>query len=505
MVNKIPKQWMLIFGLILLKLLIHFFTYSNYEPHRDAYLFYAQSQHLDWGYDSVPPTTAIIGWIATTIFGNTTFALRFFPAIIGALTLLLIGLMIWRLGGKHIAVLLAGLAFILSPIYLHLNTLLQPVSLNVFYWVLTAYLILLLIQRKDPRIWIWIAVVVGLAFLNKYSIVFFAVAFALSLLITPYRNLYWSRYFLIALGLGFFIILPNLIWQYNNGWPVVTHMEELHRTQLVHVQFFDFILFQFLVNVQAILIWLIGLFGLLFLKELKKYRIFGYIYLIVIILLILGKGKIYYSMGLYPVLFVFGAVLIEKYAKKYIIYVSVFLIIHMSVSLYMSLPFDGVPFISIEQAVQEDKFRWEDGTDHDIPQDMADMTGWTQLADHVVDIYLTLNEKDRANCEIYCTNYGQAGAIMFHGKKANIPQPVSFIENFADWSPDSLTKEYFIWVYSDMDYDQDPDSMLNDYFGEAKLQASVDDRFFRENGTKIYLCRYPTELLKNRYLRRREE
>ena len=166
-------MWLLIVLFAVLKLLIHLFTYSNYELHRDAYLYYAQSQHLAWGYVAVPPSIAVIGKIATTLFGNTTFALRFFPAVIGTLSVVVLGLMVKELKGKEAALILASLAFLLSPSYLHVNTLFQPVSFDVFYWLLSGYLILLLIARNDPKIWIGIAIVIALAFLNKYSIVIY--------------------------------------------------------------------------------------------------------------------------------------------------------------------------------------------------------------------------------------------------------------------------------------------------------------------------------------------
>jgi hypothetical protein len=35
---------------------------------------------------------------------------------------------------------------------------------------------------------------------------------------------------------GFVIFLPNLIWQYTEKFPVVYHMNELHRTQLQYVK-----------------------------------------------------------------------------------------------------------------------------------------------------------------------------------------------------------------------------------------------------------------------------
>lgn len=182
---------MLIIFFVLIKLLIHFLTYANYELHRDAYLYYAQSEHLAWGYVTVPPSIAVVGKIATSLFGNTTFGLRFFPALIGAFNLVIIGLMAKELNGKKATLILASLAFLLSPAYLHTNTLFQPVSFNQFYWLLTGYLILIMTKRNDPKIWIWIAIVIALAFLNKYSIVFFAFAFAISLLITQYRYLYF--------------------------------------------------------------------------------------------------------------------------------------------------------------------------------------------------------------------------------------------------------------------------------------------------------------------------
>lgn len=496
---KISREWMLIIFFVIIKLLIHFLTSANYELHRDAYLYYAQSEHLAWGYVAVPPSIAVIGKIATTLFGNSTFGLRFFPALIGALNLVIIGLMVKELNGKKVALILASLAFLLSPAYLHMNTLFQPVSFNQFYWLLAGYLILIMIKRNNPKIWIWIAIVIALAFLNKYSVVFFALAFAISLLISQYRYLYFSKYFIIALAIGLAIIFPNLLWQYENNWPVLQHMEELQRTQLVHVRLSDFIVNQFLMNMQGLFLWMTGLLALLFSKKEKQYRLFGLIFLIVIALLILGRGKSYYSLGLYPILFVFGAYIVEKYIKKYLVPVLGFLVTFMFISLYVSLSFDGIPFISFEGAVQKDGFRWEDGTNHDILQDLADMTGWTQLGTRVVDTYLSLDPQERKNCEIFCYHYGQAGAVMFHGKDVDIPQPISFKGSFVFWSPDSLLKENMIWVHSGLRNDIDPDSLLPALFKKAELKATIDDKYFRENGTKIYLCRYPTEDYKNYY------
>jgi hypothetical protein len=91
---------------------------------------------------------------------------------------------------------------------------------------------------------------------------------------------------------------------------------------------------------------------------------------------------------------------------------------------------------------------------------------------------------------------------MFHGKDAALPQPISFNGSFVFWSPDSLSKEHMIWVHSDLGNDIKPDSLLPTLFKKVVLKATIDDEYFRENGTKIYLCRYPSEDFKNYYKER---
>jgi hypothetical protein len=354
-----------------------------------------------------------------------------------------------------------------------------------------------MISRNNPKIWLWLATVFGLAFLNKYSIVFFCIAFALALLVSKHRHLYNSKYFLIAIVIGLVIISPNLFWQYQNNWPVVEHMTELRETQLVHVRFLDFFKSQIFMNIQAIFLWFFALLGLLFYHKESQHRLFGVIYIFTIGLLIATNGKAYYTLGIYPMLFVFGAYFMEKYIKKYLYYVFGFLIVFMFISLFYSFSYDGIPFISYEKAVKKNAYRWEDGVNHDIPQDMADMTGWKEIGEEVRDIYLSLGKENKNNCDIYCYHYGQAGAVMFYGKEIGIPQPIAPTASFIFWAPDSLSKDYMIYVHSDLGNTVNPDSRLPELFEKVTLIKTIDNKYFREDGTKIYLCEFPNDYCKS--------
>ena len=305
--KKISKEWYLIIGLAALKLIIHFSTNTNYELHRDSFLYYSLGEHLDWGYVSVPPLIAILSKLSVILFGNTTFALRFFPAIVGSISVVLIARIVQELKGGKWAIFIAVLAFMVSPSFLRSNTLFQPVSFNQFSWLLSGYLIVRLIKTGNPKLWIGIFIVFGVSFLNKYSITFFIISFLLSILLTQQRVLLKSKYFFIGGAMGILIIAPNLFWQYNNGWPLLVHMSELQKYQFVNVSKIGFIIDQLIMNFPALLIWMTGFIVFLFFKAEKQYKTLALTSLFTILMILTLGGKSYYTLGVYPIMFALGA------------------------------------------------------------------------------------------------------------------------------------------------------------------------------------------------------
>ena len=101
----------------IVKLVIHFLTNTHFDLHRDTFLYYSLSQHLDWGYVTVPPLIALITKFSLFIFGHSAFGLNFFPALIGSIEIIILALIIIELGGSSLAVLIASLSFLLSPAF----------------------------------------------------------------------------------------------------------------------------------------------------------------------------------------------------------------------------------------------------------------------------------------------------------------------------------------------------------------------------------------------------
>jgi hypothetical protein len=486
--------WILTVSMILVKLMIHFFTCTNYELHRDEMLYFSMGSHLAWGFASTPPLMSFLSFIVKSLFGYQEFFVKLFPALAGASIVLLIALFVRELGGKIIAVATGCIAFIISTAMLRTSSLFMPVIFELFFWMLFLYFVLKLINKQDPRYWVWIGISFGLAFLNKYSVLFLGGATFLSVLLSEHRRLLLSKYVFYAAGAGLLIMLPNIIWQAHHNFAVVTHMRELYRTQLVYVSPATFLYEQIMMNFPVIFIWVTGLIGVIFYRREKKFRMFGYIYLIVIILFLAARGKSYYALGVYSMMFAFGGYILEKYSKKWI---PVILGVSVVISLLL-LPL-GLPLLPQKQLkdycawfsknINPAPMRDENNTYSLVPQDYTDMTGWNELAKLASVAYNELNDEQKKSCTIFANNYGQAGAFDFYGKRYNLPAPVCLNDSYIFWAPDSLSSANFIIS----------DDTLGDIprlFANYKEIGEINNDCFRENGLKVYLCQNPNPLLK---------
>jgi hypothetical protein len=488
-----------------LKLGLHFFTSTQYELHRDEMLYFNMADHLSFGYATVPPLTAFFAFIAKTIFGYSVFGIRFFPALLGALSMLIISKITRELGGGILALTMAMTAFALSPGFLLFNTILTPNVFEQFLWLLITYMLFRMAIAKNDTLWLPIGVLAGIAFLTKYSIFFFITGFAIAFLLSEHRKLMSSAKFLLAISVALLIFLPNIIWQYNNNWPVLYHMSELKKTQLENMNAGSFFTDLISLNSIATLIWLIGLFALLYHRSQRKYRFIGIASSIIIALFLLSNGKAYYIMGLFPFLFAAGAVAMEREIPK------VLNLTFMAISafaLLITVPF-AIPVFTFEYL---DKYaaqtnhrvvypfsRWEDGKDHGQSQVFSDMTGWEELTSHVAKAYQQLSPAEQSMCTIYAErNYGYAGAIHFYGKKYGLPDAVTFLESYVYWAPDSILNGPIIYINYEI-------NGLKDKFQNISEVGEVKDKYFREKGVKVFLCMEPVANIAELYQLQKKE
>ena len=489
------KKWFTGLELILLltciNLVIRLLTNSAYGFHRDEFLYMALGRHLDIGFWSNPPLIGIFAYLSQ-LLGDSVFSVRFIPAILGAATVFLTGLMVKDYGGKFFAQLIACLAIMLSPAYLRLFSMYNPVPFEVFYWTLLSFLILRYLKTASINYIYALGIVVGLGMMNKYSTIFFVIGILIGLVFTSYRKLFLSKHFYAAIGIAFCICLPNLWWQYSYHFPVVNHMEGLQESQLVNVDPLSFILDQFLMNLQATPIWIAGLIFLLFNQSGKTFRLLGWIFVSVIFLFLVLSGKSYYTLGVFPITIAAGSYYLEQVFgnKKKMIktLVVIYMFLTSSIVLPLSITFLNADQFSaycqylIHEIKLESPMRWEDGQIHALPQDYADMFGWEEFGEKVALAYQQVPNKKQ--CMIYCENYGQAGAVEHFGKKYNLPPVISFSDSYRLWAPEKIDDNINTLIYVNDELGDD----IRAIFEEVKLIGTIEHPYAREQGTRIYLC-----------------
>lgn len=474
---------LLVVGKIVLQYLL---VHPAYELHRDEFLHLDQANYLAWGYMSVPPFTSwnslLIQWL-----GNTEFWVRFFPALYGALTIVVVWKLAESLGGKWFACVFSSLAVTFSVVF-RLNMLYQPNSFDVLAWTFVYFSVIRFIQTRKIR-WVYVgSIALALGILNKYNIGFLVLGLLPGILLTPQRRLLTDKRIYPALALTILIVLPNLIWQINNDLPVVHHLETLARTQLHRLTALNFLKEQLLFFVGSFYAILAALFALLIHPAFKPYRFVLFSFLITIGLFIFFKAKGYYAVGLYPVLLAFGAVYIERLLQSGFKRHFRFALALVPVLAFVPLtklifPVDPPEKIQTYLADFEKigMLTWEDGKRYNLPQDFADMLGWQEmatLADSAVDL-----AGDTTRTLIMCDNYGQAGAINYYSRHKGMA--FSFHADYLGWIPTHReTKNVVVVVEAGGD-------SPNDLFNTVTRIGSVTHPYAREKGTSVYLAQDP--------------
>lgn len=482
------KKIILLIAFVVVKFVLQYVLLSpEYELQRDEFLHLDQANHLAWGYISVPPVTSWISYIIKFL-GNTLFWVRFFPALFGALTIVIVWKSIEALKGNTFSLVL-GATCVLFSSFLRLNILYQPNSLDALCWAMFCFILIKYCNTESFK-WFYLGMVIlAFGFLNKYNIIFLIIGLFPALLLTK-KSIFKNKNFYISVVLFLLLIAPNLIWQYHNNFPVYHHMQQLAKTQLVNVNRWDFLKEQLYYFFGSLFVILAGLYALLFYQPFKKYRFFFWSFCFTLIVFTYLKAKSYYAIGLYPVYIAFGSVYLENIIKsdwkKYWQTIIILIPILFFIPFYkIGFP-NRTPEYIIQNSESYKKYgllRWEDGKDHALPQDYADMLGWKELAikvDRVCSKMPNLNKT-----LILCDNYGQAGAINYYTKNKNTTA-VSFNADYINWF--NLEKKYINLIrIKAIESEGDELNETSPYFEKSYLAEMVRNKFAREFRTKIFV------------------
>ncbi|MGI9061714.1 MAG: glycosyltransferase family 39 protein [Ktedonobacteraceae bacterium] len=423
----------------------HMLVASNYGYFRDELYYIADGRHLQAGYVDQP---LLVGWLAAlmrVIAGDSLVAIHIIPALAVALIIVITGLMARELGGGRVAQLIAGVAALFTLDFMAVGSIFSMDVLDQLWWALASLILVRLLRRDAPRLWLLVGLVIAIALLTKLTVLFFCLALALAVLVTPERRYLRTPWPYLAAGIAGMGLLPDVIWNALNGWPT---WEFWHNYGGVGLGLLDVFASQItLMNPIAVPLAVVGLV-FYFRATSARYRLLGWTFVFVYLILTILRVKAYFLAPAYPILFASGALVLERVRLRPRLgwtrpaYVAVLGLVGI---LLAPAVMPILPPTTVVRAYGP------------LTQALGDRFGWDTLTQTVEQVYAALPPAQRAQACVLTSNYGEAGALQQLAAPGLLPPIISGHNNYYLWGPGTCTGQVLIAVgYSPSDFQHSP-------------------------------------------------
>jgi hypothetical protein len=410
----------------------------------DELYYIACSNRLAWGYVDHPPLSIAILRLARALLGDGRLALRLPPALFGALTVWLTARLARRLGAGGLGQAVAGGAVLAGPIFGVLFGFFSMNAIEALIWVgLAAILVEIEISRR-PQLWLLFGALAGVGLENKHTILLFAFALGVGLVLTPARRHLASRWFWLGAAIAALLAVPNVLWQAAHGWPSLEFYRNADLYKNVPTPPLQVLFQQLLVTNPGVLpVWIAGLVFLWRRRDGAGLRHLAWIYIVLLGLMIAGrKSRPDRIAAVYPMLFAAGGAALEAVARTarrawLRVGLPVWILVWGLLLAPMGLPLLppetlGRYLAAIGGTVQIER---GEGKRNAVPQYFADRLGWETLVYDVSAVVATLSSEDRKRAVIFAPAYGPAGAIEWLGRGRGLPPVYCGQNSYHTWGP----------------------------------------------------------------------
>ena len=442
-------------------MIAHAFTGAVFGFHRDELQTLDDARHLAWGYVAYPPLTPFFGRLSLDLFGISIAGFRFFASLAQAVALILTGLMAREMGGGRNAQVLAAAAYL--PFALGAGALMQYVSFDNVCWVLAAYFVVRLLRSEDPRWWVAVGGAAGLGMMAKYAMAFFAAAIFAGFLVTDARRYIASKWLLAGCAVALVIWAPNLAWEAQHHFISLDFLRSIHARDVNMGRTNSFLPDQLKLTIAPL--WIAGLIYCLRAEAAKRFRAIGWMYLFLLVAFLAARGRGYYLIAAYPMLYAAGSVWWEEHlasrsagrarrnwrlAWAVVTAAAVFACI-------IALP------------VAPDESAWWKFS-MNASEDLREEIGWKEMVETVAKVRDSLPAGDRGRLGVLTAHYSEAGAIDLYGGEYGLPPAISRVNSFGERGYGESPPETLIVVGF-------PSAYLAMHFASCRLAARISNRY----------------------------
>ena len=395
---------------------------GRYGPHRDELYFVAAGRHLAWGYPDQPALTPLLARAMTGLARHDLVVLRL-PSVVAVCLLVVLTASFARLlGAGRAGQVLAAVTVAASALTVTLGHRLSTATFDTLAWTAVLLVVAHALVDDRPRLWLLAGLVAGVGLNNKHAVAFLLLGLLVAVAsVRQTRSQLRTPYPWLGGGLALLLWLPNLIWQAQHGWPVLTLSADIAheyggvggRVALVGQAL---VMFSPVVAV----LWIYGLVQLLRRREWARARPVGLVFLVVAAFFLVTGGKGYYLAGLVPPLVAAGSTaLAQRWPAPRLVATGAVL----AVSAMVAWP-ALVPVLPVRT--------YTSSFYPLIDADQPETIGWPELAATVRGTVSGLPADQRRTAVVFTGNYGEAGAVQWY----DVGPPVFSGHNgWAQWGP----------------------------------------------------------------------
>ena len=445
---------------------------NRYGPHRDELYFVSAGQRLAWGYPDQPIFAPLLARLATELAPHNLLVLRMPSLIAMALLVVCAAAFARLLDGGRAAQLLAASTVAASVITMTLGHRLSTATFDTLAWAAVLLVVGHALRDDRPQLWLLAGLLAGLGLNNKTAVAVLLFAILIGVLLVPstrwqLRTAYPWLGGLIALLLW----LPNLFWQFRNGWPVLALGADIAE------EFGGLggrlgLLGQALAMFSPVIaiVWIYGLVQLFRQPEWAKLRPIGIAFLLSTVIFVIAAGKGYYLAGaIVPLVAAGCTALAAHWSARRLIAAGIVLALSAAIAWPAFVPVLPVRAYATSFYPALDS-------------DQLETVGWREYVASVRATLDSLPADQRASAVVFTQNYGEAGALEWYG----FPRPVYSGHNaFAAWGPPSEGSTPVIVIGL-----QNPAANFTDCHAAAVINnnAGADNE---ERGRQVWVCAAP--------------
>ena len=421
-----------------------------YELFHDEAYYWACAQRFELGYVDHPPFSAWLLAASTALLGNGLLAFELLPALCGAGTVLLTGLMARRLGAGTFGQLLAAFGVMAAGFTLVLFSFYSVNALEVLLWTAALYLLVELIRTGDERVWLAIGTVAGIGLLNKHTIALLLLGVGVGILATPLRAQLRSRWLWLGVAVALLLALPNLVWNAAYGWPSLAFYRSRPTADLPATVLEAFALQ--VMGASPVLLWVPGVVYLLVSRRARPYRPLGIAFLVLFAVIIFsGHRRADRIAGIYPIVVAAGATAWDQWRGRGHSAVRLGLVAALVVwgalLVPVALPVLPPPAVArfFEMLGQKPNIEKVD-VGQGIPLYLLGRLEWVRFVDDVSAAVGSLPAEERQRAVVLAPHWVFASVVEYYGRDRNLPPVVSPHNAYWFWREDAAGRDVVISV-----------------------------------------------------------